>query len=226
MYYLHCDDETTPLEESLRAVGELIASGKVLYFGLSNFRGWRVVETVTLCRELGIPGPIAIQPYYHALNRQPEVELLPAATHFRLGVVPYSPLARGLLSGKYRRGEAPPPDSRAGREDPDLMNREWRDESLRIAQELREHAELRGMTTGQFAVNWLLSNVHVTAVLAGPRTLDQWTEYLGALDHPFDAEDAALVDRLVPPGHASTHGYHDPAHPLTGRIHRDLAPRR
>ena len=80
------------------------------------------------------------------------------------------------------------------------------------------------MTTGQFAVNWLLSNALVTAVLAGPRTLEQWTEYLGALDHPFAADDAALVDRLVPPGHASTHGYSDPAYPLTGRVHRDRAP--
>ena len=224
LYYLHRDDETLPLEEPVGAVGELIQSGKVLYWGLSNFRGWRLAEAVAIARDLGIPRPIAIQPYYHALNRQPEVELLPAAAHFGLGVVPYSPLARGVLSGKYRPGEPPPPDSRAGRNDADLMGREWRDESLAIVQQLRTHAEGRGMTTGQFAVNWLLSNALVTAVLAGPRTIDQWTEYLGALDHPFDADDAALVDRLVPPGHASTHGYSDPVYPLTGRVHRERIP--
>ena len=224
LYYLHQDDKTTPLEESVAAVGELIQSGKVLYWGLSNFRGWRLAEAVALARELGMPRPIAIQPYYHALNRQPEVELLPAAAHFGLGVVPYSPLARGVLSGKYRPGEPPPPDSRAGRNDADLMGREWRDESLAIVQELRGRAEEKGMTTGQFAVNWLLSNALVSAVLAGPRTLDQWTEYLGALEHGFDADDAALVDRLVPPGHASTHGYSDPEYPLTGRVHQDRIP--
>ena len=168
LYYLHRDDETTPLGESLQAVGDLIRAGKVLYLGLSNFRGWRLAEAVGLCHELGIPAPVAVQPYYHALNRQPEVELLPAAAHFGLGVVPFSPLARGILTGKYRPGEEPPADSRAGRKDADLLRREWRDESLEIAQELRRHAESKGMTTGQFAVNWLLGNALVTAVLAGP----------------------------------------------------------
>ena len=190
------------------------------YLGLSNFRGWRLAEAVGICRELGIPSPVAVQPYYHALNRQPEVELLPAAAHLGLGVVPFSPLARGMLTGKYLPGEEPPADSRAGRSDPDLMRREWRDKSLRIAQLLREHAERKGMTTGQFAVNWLLENALVTAVVAGPRTFDQWMEYLGALDHAFDAGDAALVDRLVPPGYASTYGYHDPDFPVTRRIRR------
>jgi aryl-alcohol dehydrogenase-like predicted oxidoreductase len=224
LYYLHRDDPETPLGESIGAIGELIRSGKVLYWGLSNFRGWRLAEAVGLATEIGLPRPIALQPYYHALNRQAEVELLPAAAHFGLGVVPYSPLARGMLSGKYLPGEAPPPDSRAGRNDVELMGREWREESLAIVQGLRQRAEARGMTTGQFAVNWLLSNSLITAILAGPRTLDQWTEYLGALAHGFDAEDAAFVDRLVPPGYASTYGYTDPAYPLTGRVHRDRTP--
>jgi aryl-alcohol dehydrogenase-like predicted oxidoreductase len=224
LYYLHRDDPSTPLGEALRAVGDLIRSGKVLYFGLSNFRAWRLAEAVGLCRELGMPAPIAVQPYYHALNRQPEVELLPAAAHFGLGVVPYSPLARGILTGKYRPDEPPPPGTRAGRDDVEIMRREWRDESLRIAQEMRAHAERKGMTAGQFAVNWLLGNALVTAILAGPRTLAQWTEYLGAMGRGFDAEDAALVDRLVPPGYPSTYGYHDPVYPVRGWIAREAAP--
>lgn len=224
LYYLHRDDPETPLDESLGAIGELIRSGKVLHWGLSNFHGWRLAEAIGLAKELGIPRPIALQPYYHALNRQAEAELLPAAAHFGLGVVPYSPLARGVLTGKYLPGQPPPPESRAGRNDVELMGREWREGSLAIVQELRRHAEARGMTTGQLAVNWLLSNSIVTAILAGPRTFEQWSEYLGALDHGFGAEDAALVDRLVPPGHASTHGYTDPAYPITGRVHRDRMP--
>lgn len=224
LYYLHRDDPTTPLPESIGTVGELIRSGKVLYWGLSNFSGWRLAEAVAIANELGVPRPVALQPYYHALNRQPEAELLPAAAHFGLGVVPYSPLARGVLTGKYRPGEPPSPESRAGRNDVELMSREWREESLRAVQELRQRAEARGMTTGQFAVNWLLSNALVTAVLAGPRTFEQWEEYLGALDHSFDADDAAFVDRLVPPGHASAYGYTDPVYPITGRVHQDRPP--
>ena len=223
LYYLHRDDETTPLRESIQAVGDLIRAGKVLYLGLSNFRGWRVAEAVAICHELDIPAPIALQPYYHALNRQPEAEVLPAAGHFGLGVVPYSPLARGVLTGKYKPGEPPPAGTRAGRNDFEIMTREWREDSLRIAQKIRERAESIGMSSGQYAVNWLLANALVTAVLAGPRTFDQWTEYLGALDHGFDADDAAFIDSLIPPGHASSYGYTDPTYPVTGWVPR--APR-
>ena len=224
LYYLHRDDESTPLVETIGAIGDLIRAGKVIYFGLSNFRGWRLAEVIGICRELGVPQPVALQPYYHALNRQPEAELLPAAAHFGLGVVPYSPLARGILTGKYAPGQEPAPGTRAGRKDYEIMAREWRDDSLQIAQEFRRHAESKGMTAAQFAVNWQLANANITAILAGPRTLEQWTEYLGALEHGFDAEDAAFVDRLVPPGHASTHGYTDPTYPVTGRVQRDRHP--
>jgi aryl-alcohol dehydrogenase-like predicted oxidoreductase len=225
LYYIHRDDEITPLSEVLRAVGDLIASGKVLYWGLSNFRGWRVAEAVGLARELGMPAPIVVQPYYNVMNRQPEVELLPACHHLGLGVIPYSPLARGVLTGKYRPGAEPPPDSRAGRADQRMLETEWREESLRLMDQIRSRAEQRGMTAGQFALNWLLSNEIITSVLAGPRTVEQLEEYLGALGHSFDAGDAGLIDRLVPPGHASTYGYYDPLYPFRGRVHRDIGPR-
>lgn len=225
LYYVHRDDETTPLGETLRAVGDLISAGKVLYWGLSNFRGWRVAEAVGIARELGMPAPIVVQPYYNAMNRQPEVELLPACAHFGLGVVPYSPLARGVLTGKYRAGAEPPADSRAGRADARMLETEWREESLVLVERIRERAEARGMSTGNFALNWLLSNSIVSAVLAGPRTVEQLQEYLGALEHGFDAEDAALVDRLVPPGYASTYGYNDPLYPSRGRVQRDIVAR-
>jgi len=222
VYYLHRDDETTSLEESLRALDDLIRAGKILYWGLSNFRGWRVTEAAWLARQLGMAPPVVVQPYYNAMNRQPEVELLPACAHLGLGVVPYSPLARGVLTGKYRPGEAPPEGSRAGRADARMLETEWREESLELVMEITARAEAKGMTTGQFALNWLLSNAHITAVLAGPRTIEQWDEYLGALGHGFDAEDAALIDRLVPAGYASRYGYNDPLYPLRGRVQRDL----
>ena len=103
------------------------------------------------------------------------------------------------------------------REDTRMMQTEWRRESLVIAQTVKAHAEARGMTAGQFAVNWVLNNRAVTAALAGPRTLAQWQDYLGALEHAFNAEDEALIDDLVVTGHPSTPGYNDPAYPIEGR---------
>ena len=217
IYYLHRDFLETPLEETVHALGDVIRSGKARYFGVSNFRGWRIAEIVRVCERLGVPKPVVSQPYYNAMNRQPEVEVLPACRHHGLGVVPYSPLARGILVGKYTPGTEPPADSRAGRKDKRMMETEFREESLAIAQKLKAHAEKKGMTAGDFAVGWVLNNAIVSSVIGGPRTLDQWNAYLTALGKPFDADDEALVDALVRPGHPSTPGYSDPAYPLTGR---------
>jgi aryl-alcohol dehydrogenase-like predicted oxidoreductase len=220
IYYLHKEDHTTPLAETVRAMGDLIRAGKVQYFGVSNYRSWRVAEICNLCDRLGIDRPIVSQPYYNAMNRMPEIEHLPACGHYGLGVVPYSPLARGVLTGKYDPDSPPPSDTRAGRKDKRMQQTEWRRESLVIAQTLKKHAEARGITAGQFAVNWVLNNKFVAATVAGPRTEAQWDEYLGALDYRFTAEDEALVDSLVVTGHPSTPGYNDPQYPIEGRIPR------
>lgn len=217
IYYFHIDDEDTPLDESVAAMGDVIAQGKVRYWGVSNFRGWRIAEAVRLAADMGVPAPVVCQPYYNAMNRMPETEVIPACAHYGLGVVPYSPLARGVLTGKYKPGDAPPADSRAGRKDRRMMQTEFRQESLVMAQAIKAHAEKRGITAGQFAINWLFNNGAVTSVLAGPRTLAQWMEYVGALKHGFDADDEALIDGLVRSGHPSTPGYNDPRYPLTGR---------
>jgi aryl-alcohol dehydrogenase-like predicted oxidoreductase len=220
VYYLHREDHDTPLEETVAALGALIAAGKIRHFGVSNFRGWRVAEMVRLCDLQGVPRPVVSQPYYNALNRMPEVEHLPACAHYGLGVVPYSPLARGVLTAKYAPGEAPPADTRAGRQDTRMMQTEWRPESLAIARTLAERARSKGMTPGQYALLWVLDNRLVTATIAGPRTMEQWRDYLGALAFGFDAEDEALVDSLVATGHPSTPGYNDPRYPIEGRVPR------
>ncbi|MGE5128293.1 MAG: aldo/keto reductase [Sphingomonadaceae bacterium] len=217
IYYLHLDDLRTPLEETLSALADLLRAGKIRYWGLSNHRGWRIAEAAQLAERMGMPRPVVCQPYYNAMNRQPEVEILPACAHFGLGVVPYSPLARGVLTGKYRPGEQPPAETRAGRGDKRIMQTEFRAESLQLAQTIKAHAERRGMSAGAFALNWVLNCASVSSVLAGPRTLEQWQGYLGALEHPFSAEDEALVERLVPAGHPSTPGYSDPRYPPAGR---------
>ncbi len=217
IYYLHRDFDDASLEETVVAMGDIIRSGKARHFGLSNFRGWRIAEVMRLCRAVNVPQPIVCQPYYNAMNRMPEVEILPACQHFGIGVVPYSPVARGVLTGKYQPGATPSAESRAGRGDKRIMQTEFREESMLLAKEIKAHAEKRGMTAAQFAVNWVLNNKTVNAVIAGARTMEQWNEYLNVFKHAFTAEDEALVNRLVQEGHPSTPGFNDPQYPLTGR---------
>jgi aryl-alcohol dehydrogenase-like predicted oxidoreductase len=184
--YLHKEDHATPLSEVVHAMADLVRAGKIRHFGVSNHRAWRVAEICRLCDLAGIDRPVVSQPLYNALNRMVEVEHLPACSHLGLGVFPYSPLARGVLTGKYT------PD----------------------------HAATRGVAASQFALAWVLNNRLVTGAVTGPRTEAQWDDYAGALDYRFTAEDEAIVDRLVIPGHPSTPGYNDPAYPLEGRIVR------
>jgi aryl-alcohol dehydrogenase-like predicted oxidoreductase len=219
--YLHKEDHATPLAETVHAMGDLVRAGKIRHFGVSNYRAWRVAEICRLCDEAGIDRPVVSQPLYNALNRSVEVEHLPACNYYGLGVFPYSPLARGVLTGKYQPGVPPQEGSRAGRQDKRILETEFREESLQIAAELAAHAAKRGVTAGQFALAWLLNNKLVTGVIAGPRTEAQWAEYVGALAYRCDAADEALVDRLVTSGHPSTPGYNDPAYPLEGRIARN-----
>ncbi|WP_428490923.1 aldo/keto reductase [Rhodopila sp.] len=220
LLYLHKEDHATPLAETVRALADLIRAGRIRYFGLSNYRSWRVAEICRLCDEAGIDRPVASQPLYNALNREIETEHLPACSYFGLGVVPYSPLARGVLTGKYAPDMPPPAGTRAGRQDRRMLESEWRPESLHIAREIAEHAQAKQVSPGQFAFAWVLNNRFVTAAIGGPRTEPQWEDYVGALSVRLDATDEALVDRLVSPGHPSTPGYNDPAYPIEGRLAR------
>ena len=121
VYYLHREDLETPLAESVRALADLQRAGMIRYFALSNHRAWRVAEICNICDQLGIDRPVASQPHYNALNRMAEAEQLPACAYYGLGVVPYSPLARGVLTGKYDPAGSPPPESRAARQDKRMM---------------------------------------------------------------------------------------------------------
>ena len=215
--YLHRDYNRMDLEEPLRAIETLLRDGKIRYWGLSNFRGWRIAEMVHGARQINMPGPVVCQPYYNLLNRQPEVEVIPVCAHHGIGIVPYSPVARGVRTGKYLPGQAPQQGTRAARGDRRMGQTEFRQESLAIAQTLLQHAGQRGVTLAQFATAWVLAHRSVSSVIAGPRTLAQWQDYLPALDYTVTPEDEALVDGLVAPGHPSTPGYTDPAYPLQPR---------
>ena len=218
LYYMHRDDETVPIEETLSTLARLIEVGKIRYYGVSNFRAWRVARMVETARRMGIAQPIVCQPPYSAVTRLIETELLPCCDHYGVGVVSYSPLARGVLTGKYQPGAEPEAGSRAARGDKRIHQTEFRAESVVLSQKFKSHAERRGMSPTQFAIAWVLNNRRINGVIGGPRTLAQWQDYIAALTLKLDAEDEALVDQLVPPGYASTHGYNDPMYPLTGRI--------
>jgi aryl-alcohol dehydrogenase (NADP+) len=220
IYYLHIEDHATPLAETVRAMGDLLRQGKIRYFGVSNYRAWRVAEICNLCDRMGIDRPVVSQPYYHALYRVAEVEHLPACKYYGLGVVSYSPLARGVLTGKYKPGADAPQDTRAGRADKRMMQTEFRAETLEAAQKVKAYAEKRGLSPNHFAVAWVLNNKLITGVIGGPRTEAHWDDYVKALDTRFTKEDEAFIDDLVVTGHPAAPGYNDPAYPIEGRVPR------
>ena len=167
------------------------------------------------------------QPYYNAMNRMPEVEHFPACSYYGLGIVPYSPLARGVLTGKYKP-DAAPGQGHARRPQRHAHDADRMAAGIAPAGAGDQAATPRekGITAGQFAVAWVLNSAFVSARIAGPRTEEQWDDYIGALDYRFTAEDEALIDRLVAQGHPSTPGYNDPAYPIEGRRARTASERR
>ncbi|WP_460136001.1 aldo/keto reductase [Pseudomonas sp. S1_E04] len=220
IYYLHREDHNTPLEVTISAIGDLIRQGKIRYWGLSNYRGWRIAEVIRIAERLGVDRPVISQPLYNIVNRQAEVEQITAAATYGLGVVPYSPLARGVLSGKYAPDVTPEPGSRAARQDKRILETEWRVESLRIAQQIQQYTQGRGVEMVPFAIAWVLNNSAVSSAIVGPRTEAQWDAYTGALEVKITAEDEAFIDALVTPGHSSTPGFNDVSHFVSGRMAR------
>ncbi len=217
IYYMHHVDWETPLAESVATMGDIIGQGTALHWGFSNHRPWQVAELIRLCDATATPRPVICQPLYNAVLRMPENDLLPACEYFGIGVAPYSPLARGVLSGKYDPAKTPPRNSRAARGDASILNRDFRPETFEVIEKIRAHAAQRGMSVLEFAILWLLNNRIVTSVIAGPRNVGQLKAYLGALGHEFNADDEALMDTLVAAGHPSTPGFNDPRYPPQGR---------
>jgi len=220
LYYVHAPDYDTPIDETLRFLDAAVCQGKILYPACSNFRAWRVCEALWTSDKLGLARFAAVQPLYNLVNRDIEVELLPLCQEHKLGVVTYSPLARGILTAKYKPGEAFPEGSRAARNDKRMREAELRDESLAISQQLAEHCRAKGVAPSQFALAWCLANPIITAVILGPRTMEQFDDNLAALAVTITPEDEAFVDRLVPPGEHSGKGFNDPLYPVTGRPRR------
>ncbi len=220
LYYLHRWNALTPIEESLRALDDCVRQGKVRYIAGSNFDAWRLCEAWWTSERMNLEKFVCLQPLYNIVNRDVEVELLPFCKAYNVGVVSYSPLARGVLTGKYLPGQPPPPDSRAARQDRRILQTELREESYEVAQKLEPLAAAHGKTLAQFALAWTLANPTITSVIIGPKSLEQLEDNLGCLDCAISAEDEATVDQLVPPGEHTGKGYNDPMYPVLGRFNQ------
>ena len=194
LYQLHTPDPVTPVAETLAALTELVTEGKVRYLGHSNFAGWQVADAAHLAREAGTAPFVSAQNHWSLLERGAEAEVVPAARHFGLGVLPYFPLANGLLTGKVRRGQAPPAGSRlAGRLG------YVTDDKLDRVEALIAWASERGRTVLEVAVGALAAQDGCSCVIAGATTPEQVKENAGAAEWIPTAEDLADLDRVVPP---------------------------
>ncbi len=192
-------------------------AGKIRAWGVSNFRGWRIAQAVSMARDMNMAGPAICQPYYNLLNRMPEVEVLPACAHYGLGVASYSPIARGVLTGKYRPNVKPPEGSRVARGDKRIAQTEFRVESLQIAQRLGDHAKTRGIDLLQFAWPGYWRTAAFRASLPGRKRLRNGSNTSARSTMSGPAEDEDLVESMVPTGHPSTPGFSDPSYPVIGR---------
>ena len=217
IYYAHVPDYDTPIEETLRTLDDMVRSGRARYIACSNFRAWRLCAALWTSDRLNLNRFVCVQPLYNIVNRDIEVELLPLCKECGVGVVSYSPLARGILTGKYKPGQSYPDGSRAARNDKRMREAELREVSLEISQEITTYCTKKGVRPSQFALAWVVANPNLTSVIVGPRTMEQFDDNVDFLDVTITEDDEAFVDNLVPPGEHSGKGFQDPAYPIVGR---------
>ena len=200
LYQFHRPSRHIAIDESLRAMDDLIRAGKVRYIGTSNFGSWQVVESLWAAKELGLNRFVSDQSPYNMADRRIEREMLPMCQTFGLAVIPWSPLAGGGLTGKYSREEKQAAGTRFGDETRAGHLRRFGNGVLDIVDGIRPLADAKGCTVSQLALAWVMSRPGVTAPLVGPRTLEQLEDNLGALDVEITDEEAAVVDNLIAPG--------------------------
>ncbi|MFD3547285.1 aldo/keto reductase [Streptomyces sp. NPDC058655] len=193
LYQLHSPDPATPIAETLAALTELVAEGKVRYIGHSNFSGWQLAEAAHVARETGAAPFVSAQNQWSLLERSAERELVPAALHYGVGVLPYFPLANGLLTGKIRRGAPVPAGSRLEGRDAYLT-----EERLDVVEALAALAEKHGRSVLELAVGWLSAQPGCASVIAGATSAEQVRANAAVADRPLDAELLAEIDAVAP----------------------------
>lgn len=202
LFQAHCWDPLTPLEETLETFDALVRSGKVRYVGVSNFAGWQLQRAVLLARTGGLAPVVTLQPQYNLLAREIEWELVPLCLDEGIGLLPWSPLGGGWLTGKYTRGAAPEGASRLG-EDPGRGLEAWarrdRERTWRVVEAVREIADARGCSPAQVALRWVTDRPGVCATILGVRNLEQLADNLGAGGWRLDPDEAAGLDAVSEP---------------------------
>ncbi len=198
VYLLHRTDFNVPQDETLAALGDLVQQGKVRAIGCSTHPPWRTVEAVWISRTYGYPAFTCEQPPYNLLDRRAETEILPMCRAYDLGVITWSPLAQGVLGGRYQSTNSFPAGSRATQKE--IYAERVTTAGIEVAHQLAQHAERKGRTVSQFALAWILAQRGVTGAIIGPRTLAQTDDLLGALDADLDEDDHLYCDSLVSPG--------------------------
>jgi len=206
LYQVHAWDPLTPIEETLRFLDDAFSAGTISYVGLSNFTGWQVQKTVDVAEFRGLARPVTLQPQYNLLVRELEWEIVPACQAEGLGLLPWSPLGGGWLTGKYTREERPIGATRLG-EDPQrgveaYDRRSAQDRTWGVVDAVRSVASTRGVSMAQVALAWLLARPAVTSVILGARTVSQLEDNLGAVDLHLEEKEVALLDEASDPGAA------------------------
>ena len=196
LYQIHSFDGRTPIEETLRALDDLVRSGKVRYIGCSNFPAWRLTEADWTARTHGLNRFVSNQDEYSLIFRAPEADLMPAARAAGMGMLPYFPLASGLLTGKYRRNAPMPPGTRLATTQR-LAERYLTDRNWQIAEKLADFTASRGKTMVELAFSWLLSRAPVTSVIAGATKPDQLEQNVKAGTWKLTADELTEIDRIA-----------------------------
>ena len=198
LYQVHAFDSWTPLEETLRTLDGFIRAGKIHYYGLSNYTGWQLTKVVQLAAALNVAAPVTLQPQYNLIVREIEWEIVPAVLDAGLGMLPWSPLGGGWLSGKYKRDERPTGATRLG-DDPnrgmEAYDRRSNARTWDIIEAVQRIAEARGVSMAEVALAWVTDRPGVTSTILGARTLDQLETNLGAADLHLSAEEYAALDQ-------------------------------
>jgi aryl-alcohol dehydrogenase-like predicted oxidoreductase len=202
LYQVHAFDPLTPMEETLRTLDQFVRSGKIRYYGLSNFTGWQLTKAVYRARALDVAGPVTLQPQYSLLAREIEWEIVPAVIDAGMGLLPWSPLGGGWLSGKYRRDQRPSGATRLG-EDPgrgmEAYDRRGTDRTWHVIDAVQKVAEDRGTSMAEVALAWVTGRPGVSSTILGARTLDQLETNLRSADLHLTAAETAALDAASDP---------------------------
>lgn len=193
LYQTHWPDDDTPIEETLKALDDLIKSGKVRYIGCSNYSAWQVVRSLWVSEKLGLESFVSIQPHYNLISRAEfERELKQVCVNFGIGVIPYSPLAGGFLTGKYRKNK-PVPDSVRAKG----LKHAFTDANFSLLDLMDSIAKEHKASVSQIALAWMLCDPEITSPIIGPNTIGQWADNLGALDIKLSAEEKEALDNAT-----------------------------